>query len=43
MGSYEYEILCVLNDILETLQQMKQQEFEYWEAWKVAKNRECST
>ena len=30
----------LLKEILETLKSMKQQEFDYWEAWKKAKSKE---
>ena len=36
-------IRVILQKILETLQEMKQQEFDYWEAWKKAKNKEQNT
>ena len=38
MGFSEVERLLV--EILKTLQDMKKQEFDYWEAWKQAKNKE---
>lgn len=32
--------MLILFEILETLKAMKKQEFDYWEAWKIAKNKE---
>ena len=33
-------IIDLLEQILHTLQAMKQQEYDYWEAWKKAKEKE---
>lgn len=35
--------IVLLYEILETLKAMKKQEFDYWEAWKKAKNKEQNT
>lgn len=35
--------IVLLYEILETLKAMKQQEFDYWEAWKKAKTKEQTT
>lgn len=40
MGEYDYEILMTLKEIKGVLMSMKQQEFDYWEAWKKAKTKE---
>ena len=43
MASYEYEILMTLKEIKGVLMEMKKQEFDYWEAWKLAKMTEQNT
>ena len=40
MSAIEEDIRDVLVDILKTLEAMKKQEYEYWEAWKKAKQNE---
>ena len=40
MVNYDYEILMTLKEIKGVLMAMKQQEFDYWEAWKKAKTAE---
>ena len=37
---FEDQIITLLKKILTTLKEMKQQELEYWEAWKKAKEKE---
>lgn len=39
-GNFNHAQILLEAKILQTLIEMKKQEFEYWEAWKKAKQRE---